>query len=142
MTILFYFFHFFLHTVLMMITTNLQIQILICLYYTMLLMTSQSLAFKLLKKDSKTHHDITRDAILQTTADVCKFKAHQEGNDFVMVNKIWYLLKYKVIANKYIYFILDCVCLSYHSQAHWQWHQWQKLVTLIQPLLFGSAFIR
>ncbi|XP_060782511.1 von Willebrand factor A domain-containing protein 7-like [Neoarius graeffei] len=68
----------------MMITTNLQIQILIY-FYTLLLMTSPSLAFMLWKKNSKTHRDITVDAILQTTADVCKFQAQQAGNNFVMV---------------------------------------------------------
>lgn len=50
-------------------------------------MTSQSLAFKFFGSGSKTHHDITRDAILQTTADICKFQANQAGKDFVMVNE-------------------------------------------------------
>lgn len=83
----------------MMIATKTYIQLLICLHLTMLLMTSQLLAFKLWKSGSKTHHDITQDAILQTAADVCRLKAQQEGKDFVMVNKMLHLLKYKVIFN-------------------------------------------
>lgn len=55
----------------------------------MVLMTGHTLAFKLWQSDSKTHQDITHDAILQTTADVCQFKANQEGNDFVMVKKVY-----------------------------------------------------
>lgn len=89
-------------TVLMMNETNLHTQILICLYLTILLMTSQSLAFyplhfKFWESGSRTHQDITRDAILQTTANICKFQANQAGKDFVMVNKTLYLLKSEVI---------------------------------------------
>lgn len=98
----------FLLTVLMMDETNLQTQILVCFYLIMVVMTSQSLAFQLWKSNSQTHLDITRNAILQTTADVCKFKAYQQEIDFVMVN--FKSLKYGIICLKFLYVLWLCVC--------------------------------
>ncbi|XP_027023495.2 von Willebrand factor A domain-containing protein 7-like [Tachysurus fulvidraco] len=63
-----------------MITTNVQIQILICLY----LIISQAVAFMPFRTKSKKHQDITHDAILQTTADVCKLQVLQQGRDIVL----------------------------------------------------------
>ncbi|XP_026795889.3 von Willebrand factor A domain-containing protein 7-like [Pangasianodon hypophthalmus] len=68
----------------MMIPTNMLIKTLICIYFMMFLMTSQSLAFEILSTKSKKHQDITRDAILQTTADICRSQALQEGRNFVL----------------------------------------------------------
>ncbi|XP_026795878.3 von Willebrand factor A domain-containing protein 7-like [Pangasianodon hypophthalmus] len=68
----------------MMIFTNLLIKILSHLYLIMILMASQTLAFMPLLSKSRTHKDITRDAILQTTADICKSRALQEGRNFVL----------------------------------------------------------
>ncbi|KAM9476981.1 von Willebrand factor A domain-containing protein 7-like [Clarias gariepinus] len=65
-----------------MIATNVQIQAQVCLYLTMILMTSQTLAFVHFQSTSKTHQDITRDAILQTTADICKFLTDLRGQKF------------------------------------------------------------
>ncbi|KAI2668273.1 von Willebrand factor A domain-containing protein 7 [Labeo rohita] len=42
-----------------------------------------SLAFKVLFTNSVTHQEITQKAILQTTAEVCKAQALQQGKDFV-----------------------------------------------------------
>lgn len=81
-------FIFFPFTVLMMITTNLLIKSLTCLYLTIFLMTSQTLAFLSLSPKSKTHQDITRNAILQTTVDVCRSRALQDGKHLVLVSKI------------------------------------------------------
>lgn len=53
---------------------------------------SQTLSFMIdipfLNKDlqSRSHRDITRDAILQATVEVCKFQGHKLGRDFVMVS--------------------------------------------------------
>lgn len=44
-----------------------------------------SLAFKVLFTNSVTHQEITQKAILQTTAEVCKAQALQQGKDFVQV---------------------------------------------------------
>lgn len=53
-------------------------------------MQSQTLGFKFdfafKDSQSKSHQDITRDAILQTTVDVCEFQAQTQGKDFVKVN--------------------------------------------------------
>ncbi|XP_017318727.1 von Willebrand factor A domain-containing protein 7 isoform X1 [Ictalurus punctatus] len=68
----------------MMITTNLLIKSLTCLYLTIFLMTSQTLAFLSLSPKSKTHQDITRNAILQTTVDVCRSRALQDGKHLVL----------------------------------------------------------
>ncbi|KAB5581390.1 hypothetical protein PHYPO_G00175100 [Pangasianodon hypophthalmus] len=68
----------------MMMTTNLLIKSLICLYLTIFLMTSQTLAFMSLLSKSKTHQDITRDAILQTTVDICRSQALKNGKVFVL----------------------------------------------------------
>ncbi|XP_053478034.1 von Willebrand factor A domain-containing protein 7-like [Ictalurus furcatus] len=67
-----------------MTITNLLIKKLIYMYLIMILMASQTLAFMPLWSRSKKHQDITREAILQATADVCKSQALQEGRDFVM----------------------------------------------------------
>lgn len=45
-----------------------------------------ALAFRIFLTDSLTHREITQKAILQTTAEVCKAQALQEGRDFVQVN--------------------------------------------------------
>ncbi|KAK3572594.1 hypothetical protein QTP86_000406 [Hemibagrus guttatus] len=42
------------------------------------------MAFMPFLTKSKSHQDITRDAILQVTADVCKLRALQQGQDFVL----------------------------------------------------------
>ncbi|XP_017319797.1 von Willebrand factor A domain-containing protein 7 [Ictalurus punctatus] len=68
----------------MMILTNLLIKKLILIYLIMILMTSQTLTFMPLMSKSKTHQDITSDAILQTTADICKSRALREGRSFVL----------------------------------------------------------
>ncbi|KAM9476982.1 von Willebrand factor A domain-containing protein 7-like [Clarias gariepinus] len=47
-----------------------------------MILISQTLAFKTFWTESKKHQDITREAILQTTADVCKFQALQEGQNY------------------------------------------------------------
>ncbi|KAK3554501.1 hypothetical protein QTP70_024406, partial [Hemibagrus guttatus] len=70
--------------VLKMITTKVQFQTPICLYLMMILITSQAMAFMPFLTKSKSHQDITRDAILQVTADVCKLRALQQGQDFVL----------------------------------------------------------
>ncbi|KAM9477191.1 von Willebrand factor A domain-containing protein 7-like [Clarias gariepinus] len=54
-----------------MITTNRPIKFLICLHLTIFLI-SHTLAFMALLPDAQTHQNITLNAILQTTADVCK----------------------------------------------------------------------
>lgn len=41
-------------------------------------------AFKLFASGSMTHDDITTAAILNTTADVCRALAEEEGRDFVL----------------------------------------------------------
>ncbi|XP_053478045.1 von Willebrand factor A domain-containing protein 7-like [Ictalurus furcatus] len=69
----------------MTITTNMLIKTL--MYSMMFLMTSQTLAFKILWSNSKKHQDITRDAILQTTADICRLRALQEGQSFVLAGE-------------------------------------------------------
>ncbi|KAK2852313.1 hypothetical protein Q7C36_007514 [Tachysurus vachellii] len=66
-----------------MIITNVQFQTLICLYLITILI-SQTMAFMSLLSKSKKHQDITRDAILQTTADVCKQQALNKGQNFVL----------------------------------------------------------
>ncbi|XP_053478035.1 von Willebrand factor A domain-containing protein 7-like isoform X1 [Ictalurus furcatus] len=68
----------------MMILTNLLIKKLIYIYLIMILMASQTLTFMPLFSKSKTHQDITSDAILQTTADICKSRALREGRSFVL----------------------------------------------------------
>ncbi|XP_017319799.1 von Willebrand factor A domain-containing protein 7 [Ictalurus punctatus] len=68
----------------MMKTNDLSMRTFICLYIIIILITRQSLGFKLLGRESKTHQDITRDAILQTTADICRSRALKEGKDFVL----------------------------------------------------------
>ncbi|XP_060729093.1 von Willebrand factor A domain-containing protein 7-like [Tachysurus vachellii] len=68
----------------MMIITNLLIRTFIYLNLIMILMTSQTLTFKILITSSKKHQDITRDAILQTTANICRSQAIQEGRNFDM----------------------------------------------------------
>ncbi|KAI5107707.1 von Willebrand factor A domain-containing protein 7-like [Silurus meridionalis] len=50
----------------------------------MIFMTSQTLAFSIVFSKSKTHQSITQDAILQTTADICKSRALQEGRNFIL----------------------------------------------------------
>ncbi|XP_058236777.1 von Willebrand factor A domain-containing protein 7-like [Hemibagrus wyckioides] len=67
-----------------MITTTVQFQTLFRLYLMMILITSQTTAFMTLWTKSKKHQDITRDAILQTTADVCKLRALNQGRDFLL----------------------------------------------------------
>lgn len=47
----------------------------------------RSLAFKVLLTSSITHQEITQKAILQTTAEVCKAQALQQGRDFVLVGE-------------------------------------------------------
>ncbi|XP_048105322.1 von Willebrand factor A domain-containing protein 7-like isoform X1 [Alosa alosa] len=49
-----------------------------------LALTGTLYAFKLISSDSMTHDDITTAAILNTTADVCRALAEQEGRDFVL----------------------------------------------------------
>lgn len=52
---------------------------------------NQTLAFMPFWSKTKMHQDITRDAILQATADVCKLQALQKGQNFVLVNKTFYI---------------------------------------------------
>ncbi|KAK2852309.1 hypothetical protein Q7C36_007510 [Tachysurus vachellii] len=66
-----------------MIITNVQFQTLVCLYLIMILI-SQTMAFMPLLSKSKKHQDITRDAILQITADVCIQQALNKGRNFVL----------------------------------------------------------
>ncbi|KAB5581392.1 hypothetical protein PHYPO_G00175120 [Pangasianodon hypophthalmus] len=68
----------------MMIFTNLLIKTLIYPNLIMILMASQTLAFIPSWSKPKTHQDITRDAILQTTADICRSRALQEGGSFIL----------------------------------------------------------
>ncbi|XP_046719939.1 von Willebrand factor A domain-containing protein 7-like [Silurus meridionalis] len=67
-----------------MVTTNLLNKTLVCLYFSMILMTSQTLCFMSSWCQSKTHQDITRDAVLLTTADVCRSRALQEGRNLIL----------------------------------------------------------
>ncbi|XP_062852457.1 von Willebrand factor A domain-containing protein 7-like [Trichomycterus rosablanca] len=75
-----------------MMTQDLLVKTIICVFLMGCLMQSQTLGFKFdfifFRKDplSKSHQDITRDAILQTTVEVCEFQAIKLGNDFVMPN--------------------------------------------------------
>lgn len=88
----FFFFSFFSFTVSMMTRRNPLIKTLIYPYLTMILVASQTLAFMPLLSKSKTHQDITNDAILQTTADICRSRALEEGRDFVLVNQSFYFI--------------------------------------------------
>lgn len=47
----------------------------------------RTLAFKFMLTNSITHQEITQTAILQTTAEVCKAQALQQGSHFVHVRK-------------------------------------------------------
>ncbi|KAF4090717.1 hypothetical protein AMELA_G00055270 [Ameiurus melas] len=67
-----------------MIMTNPLIKELIYMHLIMILMAGQTLAFMPFWSKSKTHQDITHDAILQATADVCKSQALQDGRNFVL----------------------------------------------------------
>ncbi|XP_062852458.1 von Willebrand factor A domain-containing protein 7-like [Trichomycterus rosablanca] len=75
-----------------MMTQDLLVKTIICVFLMGCLMQSQTLAFKLdfifSEKDplSKSHQNITRDAILQTTVEVCEFQALKIGKDFVKPN--------------------------------------------------------
>ncbi|KAK3573153.1 hypothetical protein QTP86_014102, partial [Hemibagrus guttatus] len=69
---------------LMMIFTNLILRTFIYPNLLMILMTSQTLTFQILKSSSKIHQDITHDAILQTTANICRSRALQQGRNFVL----------------------------------------------------------
>ncbi|XP_046730725.1 von Willebrand factor A domain-containing protein 7-like [Silurus meridionalis] len=71
-----------------MIKTNLLISTLIYPNLIMILMTSQTLAFMPALTKPMTHQDITRVAVLQTTADVCRSQALQKGWNFVMPNPL------------------------------------------------------
>ncbi|XP_047667869.1 von Willebrand factor A domain-containing protein 7-like isoform X2 [Tachysurus fulvidraco] len=66
-----------------MSTTNMQIKSLIYIHFMLILMTSQTLTFKILWTKSKTHQDITRDAVLQTIVDICRLRMLQMGQNFV-----------------------------------------------------------
>ncbi len=45
------------------------------------------LAFKVLLTSSITHQEIMQKAILQTTIEVCKAQALQQGRDFVLMGE-------------------------------------------------------
>ncbi len=47
----------------------------------------RSLAFKVLLTSSITHQEIMQKAILQTTIEVCKAQALQQGRDFVLMGE-------------------------------------------------------
>ncbi|KAK3554502.1 hypothetical protein QTP70_024408 [Hemibagrus guttatus] len=68
----------------MMIFTNLILRTFIYPNLLMIFMTSQTLTFQILKSSSKIHQDITHDAILQTTANICRSRALQQGRNFVL----------------------------------------------------------
>lgn len=84
--------------VLLSFISALMMKILICLYVMMNLIQRQTLAFMPLWSKSKRHQDITRDAILQTTADVCRLQALQDRRDFLLVNKIVNLFIYHIFS--------------------------------------------
>ncbi|XP_030643657.1 von Willebrand factor A domain-containing protein 7-like [Chanos chanos] len=50
----------------------------------LLLVQPGALAFQVISRTSLTHQQITKSAILQTTAEVCKARAEQQGQNFVM----------------------------------------------------------
>ncbi|KAK2852310.1 hypothetical protein Q7C36_007511 [Tachysurus vachellii] len=66
-----------------MIITNVQFQPMICLYLIMILI-SQTMAFMVSFTNSIKHQDMTHDAILETTADVCIQQALNKGRKFVL----------------------------------------------------------
>ncbi|XP_058242002.1 von Willebrand factor A domain-containing protein 7-like [Hemibagrus wyckioides] len=72
----------------MMFIRNLLIRTLIYPNLMLILMTRQALTFMPAIVNSKTHHIITRDAILQTTADICKSRALQKGQNFVLISTL------------------------------------------------------
>ncbi|XP_030643655.1 von Willebrand factor A domain-containing protein 7-like [Chanos chanos] len=50
----------------------------------LLLVQPGALAFQVISRTSLTHQEITMSAILQTTAEVCKARAEQQGQNFVV----------------------------------------------------------
>ncbi|XP_030643654.1 von Willebrand factor A domain-containing protein 7-like [Chanos chanos] len=54
----------------------------------LLLVQPGALAFLILSRNSMTHQEITASAILQKTAEVCKARAEQQGQNFVTPNPL------------------------------------------------------
>lgn len=56
------------------------------LFFAMLQNEKGNLAFKTLWTSSMKHQQITQEAILQTTSEVCRTQALRQGKDFVLVS--------------------------------------------------------